>query len=60
MRITSTVEEAMAVFAQVYADCFRYIKAERVSMGEEEKKFYPAKVAQLPEEEFVLHEHDLF
>ena len=31
-----------------------------VSMGEEVKKFYLAKVAQLPEEEFVLHEHDLF
>ena len=29
-------------------------------MGEEVKKFYLAKVAQLPEEEFVLHEHDLF
>ena len=31
-----------------------------VSMGEEVKKFFLAKVAQLPEEEFVLHEHDLF
>ena len=38
-----------------------FIKAEReiVSMGEEVKKFYLAKVAKLPEEEIVFYEHDL-
>ena len=61
MRITSTEDQAIVVFAQVYANCFRFIKAEReiVSMGEEVKKSYLAKVAKLPEEEIVFYEHDL-
>ena len=60
MRITSTEDQAIVVFAQVYANCFRFIKAERkiVSMGEEVKRFYLAKVAKLPEEEIVLYEHE--
>ena len=61
MRITSTEDRAIVVFAQVHANCFRFIKAEReiVSMGEEVKKSYLAKVAKLPEEEIVFYEHDL-
>jgi hypothetical protein len=61
LRITSTEDQAIVVFAQVYANCFRFIKAERkiVSMGEEVKRFYLAKVAKLPEEEIVLYEHEM-
>ena len=31
-----------------------------MSMGEEVKRFYLAKVAKLPEEEIVLYEHEMF
>ena len=59
--MTSTGDQAIVVFAQVYANCCRFIKAKReiVSMGEEVKKFYLAKVAKLPEEKIVVYEHDL-
>ena len=54
-------KEAMADFAQVFANCFKYNNPEHdiVSMGRELERFYLSNMAKLPDEEFALHEQDL-
>jgi len=54
-------DEAMADFAQVFANCFKYNNPEHdiVSMGRELERFYLSNMAKLPDEEFALHEQDL-
>ena len=54
-------DEAMADFAQIFANCFKYNNPELeiVAMGKELERFYLSKVAKLPKEEFAIHEQDL-
>ena len=54
-------DEALADFAQIFANCFKYNNPELeiVAMGKELERFYLSKVAKLPEEEFAIHEQDL-
>jgi len=53
--------EAMADFAQVFSNCFKYNNPEHdiVAMGKSLERFYLSNMAKLPEEEFALHEQDL-
>ena len=54
-------KEAMADFAQVFANCYKYNNPEYeiVAMGKELERFFLSRMAKLPEEEFALHEKDL-
>ena len=54
-------KEAMADFAQVFANCYMYNNPEHeiVAMGKELERFFLSRMAKLPEEEFALHEKDL-
>ena len=53
--------EAMADFAQVFANCFKYNNPEHdiVAMGKELERFYLSQVEDLPEDEAALHEQVL-